>query len=163
MRNLKKNLSIHRFKDIFHLGIATGGFVGFLPFCPGTFGALEGAIIFWFFKNFSFLTQISFTIGISFLGAAASHYAKKFFSKEDPDEVVIDEIAGMWLGLIGKTKAWEFILGFILFRIIDISKPFPLRRLEKLPSGIGIMADDPAGGIMTNLILTGFTCFLIKS
>ena len=59
----------------------------------------------------------------------------------------------MWFSLIGKTNLWEFILGFVLFRVIDITKPFPLKRLESLPSGTGIMADDIAGGILTNALL----------
>jgi phosphatidylglycerophosphatase A len=84
----------------------------------------------------------------------ADRYAK-MKNVLDPGEVVIDEVAGMWLSLWGLPNA--YIPGaFLLFRIVDILKPFPVCTMEKLPGGWGIMADDIVGGAMANLILQGF-------
>ena len=75
--------------------------------------------------------------------------------------MIIDEVAGCW------TACWGFeptyaIVGLFLFRIIDITKPFPVKETERLPGGIGIMADDIAGGIMANLLLRGMTWFFFS-
>ena len=76
--------------------------------------------------------------------------------REDPPEVVIDEVAGCWIACCGFEPTYA-IVGLFLFRIIDITKPFPVREMERLPGGIGIMADDIAGGIMANLLLRAMT------
>ncbi|MDR1944398.1 MAG: phosphatidylglycerophosphatase A, partial [Synergistaceae bacterium] len=82
---------------------------------------------------------------------AADRYAKES-GTEDPGEVVIDEVAGFWTSMEG-LDASSAIAAFFLFRVIDIVKPFPVDKMEKLPGGVGIMADDVCGGLMVNAIL----------
>ena len=103
-------------------------------------------------------------LGNSVSGHSQDHSADRYekaVEREDPPEVVIDEVAGCW------TACWGFdptyaIVGLFLFRIIDITKPFPVRQMEKLPGGIGIMADDIAGGIMANLLIRAMRWFFYE-
>lgn len=87
------------------------------------------------------------------MGIISSGFTSKLLKNNDPDFVIIDEIAGMWIGVVGKHTFLEFILAFIIFRIIDIQKPYPFKKLEKLPNGWGIMADDIIAGFLTNILV----------
>lgn len=136
------------------LFLSTGGFIGYLPPFPGTLGALEGVFLYRFFINYSFKWHLVMIFFLLIIGIITSQVASKVLQNEDPDQVVIDEIVGAYLACLGKTSFWELTLAFIFFRIIDITKPFPMRRLERLKGGFGIMADDVLAGIMTNLIVT---------
>jgi phosphatidylglycerophosphatase A len=72
----------------------------------------------------------------------------------DPPQVVVDEMVGYWIAMLALDRSWALVvIGFFIFRIFDILKPFPVRRAERLPSGWGIMADDALAGIYTNLVL----------
>ncbi|MCX7828818.1 MAG: phosphatidylglycerophosphatase A [Thermanaerothrix sp.] len=98
-------------------------------------------------------------VAVIVVGTAASHRYSRRVRMEDPPEVVIDEVAGYWAAQYGLPM--EMALGtLLLFRIVDITKPFPIRRFETLPGGVGIMADDLAGGIMVNLIVR-FSYYLL--
>ncbi len=85
----------------------------------------------------------------------AAARAASVAKKEDPGFVVVDEVLGQWVTLLGATayNPISFVAAFILFRLLDIWKPGPIRRLEKLPGGYGIMADDLAAGAVGALIL----------
>lgn len=154
----KGNYKIHLFnqfdKNFLWVFISSGALIGFLPPCPGTFGSLEALILFWFLKDLPLIYQLSLTLGITILGIIASDLVSKFLKNKDPDFVVIDEIAGMWVSLIGKHSLIEFLLAFIIFRIVDITKPYPLKRSENFPYGWGIMIDDIIAGILTNFSVT---------
>jgi Phosphatidylglycerophosphatase A and related proteins len=156
--NLKRNYKILPFnqfdKNFFWVFISSGALIGFLPPCPGTFGSLEGLIIFWFLKNLSLIYQLSLILGITIIGIISSDWVSKSLKAKDPDFVVIDEIAGMWIGVLGKNTLIEFMLAFIIFRIVDIKKPYPLKKFETLPYGWGIMIDDIIAGILTNFLVT---------
>jgi phosphatidylglycerophosphatase A len=156
--NLKRNYKILPFnqfdKNFFWIFLSSGALIGFLPPCPGTFGSLEGLIIFWFLKNLSLIYQLFLILGIIIIGILSSDRVSKFLKVKDPDFVVIDEIAGMWIGVLGKNTLIEFILAFIIFRIVDIKKPYPLKKSETLPYGWGIMSDDIIAGILTNFFVT---------
>lgn len=89
---------------------------------------------------------------VAALGIFASGIYARSTGKEDPGEIVIDEVVGMWISLYGHSPAM-FVPAFGLFRIFDIVKPFPVGNLEKLPGGAGIMADDIAAGLLSNLVL----------
>ena len=97
---------------------------------------------------------------VSLIGLWASAGASRALGSADPACVIIDEVAGMWLSLLLLPPS--FILpGFFLFRIVDILKPFPVSAAERLPGGVGIMADDLVGGAMVNLFLQALNgCFL---
>uniref|UniRef100_A0A7C4NZC0 Phosphatidylglycerophosphatase A n=1 Tax=Thermodesulfobacterium geofontis TaxID=1295609 RepID=A0A7C4NZC0_9BACT len=155
--NLKRNYKILPFnqfdKNFFWVFISSGALIGFLPPCPGTFGSLEGLIIFWFLKNLSLIYQLFLILGIIIIGIISSDWVSKFLKDKDPDFVVIDEIAGMWISVLGKNTLMEFILAFIIFRIVDIKKPYPLKISETLPYGWGIVIDDIIAGILTNFFV----------
>lgn len=158
--NLKRNYKIlpfNRFdKNFLWIFLSSGALIGFLPPCPGTFGSLEGLIFFWFLKDLPLAYQLLLTLGIIILGIISSDFVSKFSKNKDPDFVVIDEFAGIWISLIGKNTLIEFILAFIIFRIVDILKPYPLKISEKLPYGWGIMVDDIIAGILTNFSVIFF-------
>ncbi len=155
--NLKKKFKILHFnqfdKNFLWIFISSGAFIGFIPFCPGTLASLEAFIIFWFLKNLSWLYQLLIIFGILVLGIISADFIAKFLKIEDPEIVVIDEIAGMWIALYGKNTLLEFILAFFIFRVIDIKKPYPLKKVESLPYGWGIMLDDIIAGFFTNIFL----------
>jgi phosphatidylglycerophosphatase A len=93
-------------------------------------------------------------LAITLLGIAPSTVVARESGRKDPGFVVIDEVAGQMIALIGVPANWKYLLaGFILFRSFDIVKPFPLRRLEKLPRGTGIMMDDVGAGLYALLML----------
>jgi phosphatidylglycerophosphatase A len=101
------------------------------------------------------------TLFLSLMGVWASQHSAEYLHKNDPGEVVIDEIAGqliayapIMLPAFFEWGGWKYILlGFILFRVFDIWKPYPIRRLEKLPGGWGIMADDWLAGVYAAVVL----------
>lgn len=141
--------------------IATGFYSGYSPIAPGTAGSVVGILI--YLLAFSFqLSAFSYfllTISIVLIGIWVSGKAEYIFKRKDSQKIVIDEIAGILISLFMLPNGfWIVLSGFIIFRIIDISKPFYI--LERLPRGFGVMMDDVAAGIVTNLILHTFL-FLI--
>lgn len=126
--------------------------IGYLPLMPGTYASLLGVICYVIFKNhFLFiLLALIFTVA----GFLSAKYARSIFKKDDPSQVVIDELSGIMVAYLFVPYSLKAAaLGFIIFRIIDILKLPPLNRLEKVKGGAGIMLDDIAGGIMTNMLL----------
>ena len=130
--------------------------LGFVSRMPGTVASFAAVI-------FALLIPVNPVIIMltAGLGIFSSGVYARITGKEDPGEIVIDEVVGMWIALYGQGPGL-FVPAFGLFRILDIVKPFPVRNLERLPGGIGIMADDIAAGILANLILRG-TCWLLFS
>ncbi len=110
------------------------------------------AVLVWYFlmtdiSSFNLLLIVFITF---IMGVFTSNQVIKDTGKDDPSEVVIDELAGQWLALIGLPHSIGFaIASFIIFRILDIAKPFPINQLEKLPQGWGVMLDDIAAGLIT--------------
>ena len=144
--------------------IATCFGLGLAPIAPGTacsIAAIAAAGILihyhgWTQANFGLLSMAALLPGIW----AAQVYAKSH-GKEDPSEVVVDEAVGQWVTLVGATVySWKSVLAaLVLFRILDILKPFPIRQAEKLPGGVGIMADDVVAGLVGALVLFAAGCF----
>lgn len=128
--------------------VATVGTLGSYSKMPGTLGSIAGFIVLLLMRG----VPVWLIVLTALLGTyAADLYAKKT-KANDPSEVVIDEVVGYWI------SCWGFDLSFalgglFLFRIVDIVKPFPIRHIEKLPGGLGIMADDVAGGIIVNVLI----------
>ena len=126
-----------------------------MPFAPGTFGTLAGLPICWLLSRFDLsisLLLIALAIPLAIWIAGE---AEQILGKKDPGAIVIDEITGMVLTLAGLPfNAVTAGLGFVLFRVLDITKPFPIRLLERrFRGGIGIVLDDVAAGIMGNITL----------
>jgi phosphatidylglycerophosphatase A len=100
---------------------------------------------------------------ITLIGIPPSTVVERESGREDPGFVVIDEVAGQMIALIGVPVNWKYLLaGFILFRSFDIVKPFPLRRLEKLGGGTGIMMDDVGAGLYALVLLQIWLHFIAR-
>jgi phosphatidylglycerophosphatase A len=125
------------------VGIATVGGVGWFPIAPGTAGSAVGVVIYLLTRGWSASAQVAVLLGITLVGIWAAGVAESELKKQDPGPVVIDEVAGQLLTLLLTGVGWKgAIAGFFIFRVFDIVKPFPARRLERLHGGFGIMADD---------------------
>lgn len=128
--------------------IATVGGLGYAPIAPGTFGSAAGILIYWFTRGWPASWQLAIIAVVTIVGVWASTLAAQHFNKEDPGYVVIDEVAGQLVTLAftgaGLTAT---ILAFFVFRILDIIKPYPANRFERLHGGTGIMADDLMAGV----------------
>ena len=135
--------------------LATGAYTGFFPVAPGTVGSLLGLVIDRGLRaTGSDWVYGSVMVALSVAGIVASRVAEEHFARKDPSHVVVDEIAGMLVSLFLLPVSWTGLaVGFFLFRVFDIVKPFPCRRAEKLPGGLGIMADDLIAGVYVNLVL----------
>lgn len=138
--------------------LATWFGCGYFPFGPGTMGSLAAILIaaglhVWLGQ--ARLIILLLTLGLVLPAVWASTRAARLMQKKDPGMVVIDEVLGQWVTLLGAPLlSWKALLaGFILFRAFDIWKPAPVRRLEQLPEGTGIVADDLAAGVCGALIL----------
>jgi phosphatidylglycerophosphatase A len=137
------------------LFIATAGGVGYFPVASGTAGSVPGVLLAWgLWELGGLVATIAGVVVATLVGVWAAHGAERHFGKEDPGPVVIDEVAGQMLTLLFvQPTPLALGLGFFLFRLFDVLKPFPARRLESLPGGSGIMADDLAAGIYANVVL----------
>jgi len=135
--------------------VSTGFYLGKIPFAPGTFGSIPGLYLAYLasFSSLFYGTMmiLLFTAGAVFI----SHAAEKLFQSKDPKQIVIDEVAGMGVALLGLPfNLKTAVAGFILFRFFDILKPFPIKIVErKLPGGLGIVMDDVLAGVFANIIL----------
>lgn len=140
------------------IAIATWFGCGYFPWGPGTIGALAGLLIAMGMHSYwgaDRLALLAATLILLAPGIWAAGRTARLIEKPDPGIVVVDEVLGQWTTLLGATVFnWKALLaGFILFRAFDIWKPWPVRQFEKLPGGIGIVADDLAAGFYGALIL----------
>lgn len=134
--------------------VATGLGSGYAPFAPGTAGSLVGLLLFLPLSRLAWPAQLLAVVAVTLVGALAAGRLARRLGIEDPGLVVVDEVAGQWLTLVAlPLTPVTGLLGFLLFRLMDIVKPWPARGLERLPGGWGIMADDIAAGIYAQLAL----------
>jgi len=135
--------------------LATGFGIGHAPVAPGTVGSVPGALLSLGLATAggAWASLAGFAV-VTAIGFWVSGHAALRFGARDPRPIVVDEIAGQMLSLllVPPTTA-TIVLGFFLFRIFDVWKPYPARRLESLPGAWGIMADDLAAGVYANLAL----------
>ncbi|MEW5975758.1 MAG: phosphatidylglycerophosphatase A [Acidobacteriota bacterium] len=151
-----------RMHDRVALLIATGFGVGYSPVAPGTVGSFLGILVILALSaipmNGGQRLIVHFVLVglISACGIWAASRAELLLQKNDPPQVVIDEIVGQLLtyGLLFRHPRFMLLLlGFVFFRLFDIIKPFPIRRLERVPMGFGIILDDLAAGFYASLAL----------
>jgi phosphatidylglycerophosphatase A len=139
------------------VALATFFGCGYFPKGPGTAGSLAGLLIAIALHWFGFGRAVLLILMIVLFPIAvwAATITAKVLGRKDPGEVVIDEVLGQWVTLLGATVwNWKtYAAAFFLFRLFDIWKPQPVRRAESLPAGLGIVADDIAAGIYGALIL----------
>jgi len=135
--------------------IGTVFYIGKLPLAPGTWASIA-ATIFWYylFKGVNPIVLPVVTSVLFLIGVFASETIIQDTKEHDPSRVVIDEWVGQWLAFsMMPVNLTTGIIGLVAFRIFDIIKPGPIKRLEKLPGGWGIMADDVMAGFMAYFIL----------
>jgi phosphatidylglycerophosphatase A len=125
------------------IAIATSGGLGYAPIAPGTFGSAAGVVIYLLTSHWPVGAQIGIAALVTVVGVWASSEAAVHFGRSDPSQVVIDEVAGQLVTYLGTGVGWKgALVGFFLFRGLDIVKPWPANRLESLHGGLGIVADD---------------------
>jgi phosphatidylglycerophosphatase A len=138
--------------------LATWFYCGYAPKAPGTAGSLAALALAWLLVRYAGMGPL----GIALLGAAltgpaiwAAGVTARETGLEDPQIVVVDEVVGQWITFAGVTylswKSW--VAAFVLFRVFDILKPPPVRQLERLPGGAGIVLDDAMAGVYAALVL----------
>ena len=138
--------------------IATWFGCGYFPYGPGTVGTLAAVLMAAAAHHYLNSGRLTFLIAILILLVPAIWSATqtaRLLDREDPGIVVVDEVLGLWVTLLGATALnWKsFTAAFVLFRIFDIWKPWPIRRLEDLPEGTGIVVDDLAAGVYAAIML----------
>jgi phosphatidylglycerophosphatase A len=134
--------------------VATFFGAGLLKPGPGTYGSVAAMLLWaaaahlWHGTTLVVGTAVA-ALAATLIGIPAATIVAREAGREDPGFVVIDEVAGQWIALIAAHPDWSHaILALLLFRLFDIWKPWPIRRLEELPEGTGIMLDDVAAGIL---------------
>lgn len=139
--------------------IATSCGAGYLPKAPGTWGALVGIILWlplylWCSPAVAVTVTAIATIVLTWAGTWASNVSERYWGK-DPVIACVDETVGQWLSLLPVVACpwWEIPVSLALFRFFDIFKPLGIRKMEKLPGGYGMMADDLLAGLYSALIL----------
>ena len=133
--------------------------VGYLRPGPGTWGSAAGMLL-WAAvgrrlpEGARTTILVALAVMVTAIGIPAATLVARVSSTKDPQFVVIDEVAGQLIALIGAPLTWKtFLAGFILFRAFDIVKPPPVRQLEQLPEGTGIVLDDVAAGIYALIVM----------
>ena len=133
------------------LALATVLGTGYAPVAPGTFGSAAGLIVWWLLPA-SPAVQLAAIVVVFALGSWSGSVAETHFKATDPGPVVLDEVLGMLITLFMNPVGWAgAILGFLLFRVADIVKPYPANRLEALHGGFEIMADDAMAAVYSNI------------
>ncbi len=135
--------------------LATGFFAGYIPFAPGTFGSIVGLLLCFFLSKTKLSVAILFILIFIFFAIWISNMAEKILIQKDPGCIVIDEIAGIMLTLLGLPfNTISVAAGFVIFRFFDILKPIPIRYIErKFAGGTGIVLDDLMAGVYSNIAL----------
>jgi len=138
--------------------VATWFGCGYFPWGPGTAGALAASIIAFLLHVYAGAGRWTFlALTVIWLMPAiwAATRTARMVGKQDPGMVVVDEVLGQWATLLGAASlSWiNFVAAFLLFRVFDIWKPWPIRKIERLPEGYGIVCDDLAAGLYGALIL----------
>jgi phosphatidylglycerophosphatase A len=135
--------------------IATVGYCGYFPMAPGTVGSAAGLVFYllvWWTQ--SPVVEVALIVLLFGAGVWAGTTAERYFGGIDPGPIVLDEVVGMLITLafipVGLSGA---LIGFLLFRLFDVTKPFPAGRLENLHGGLGVMADDAMAAIYANIAL----------
>ena len=135
------------------LALATVCGVGYAPIAPGTFGSAAGLLLWWLLPS-SPVVQVGMVAALFVVGSWSGSVAERHFGRTDPGQVVIDEVMGMLITLLFNPVGWlGALVGFLLFRIADVIKPYPANRLERLHGGVGVMADDGMAAVYANLAL----------
>lgn len=145
-----------RFKEI----LFTVFYTGYLPVAPGTFGTLAGMalyfLLYFMFGAYNWTLASAILVVLLYPAIMICGAGERFFAIKDPPQVVLDEVFGYWVSVLFYPFSWKIaFLAFVIFRIMDILKPYPVKNIQKLKGGLGIMIDDCIAGIYTNLTIMG--------
>ena len=142
--------------------IATCAHVGYAPVAPGTFGSAVGLVVYYLVRRqASTAVELGAIALILVVGLCSATEAEHHFGGIDPGPVVIDEVTGMLITLaLHPVNVAGAIVGFFIFRVLDVVKPWPARRLELLPGGFGVVLDDVMAGVYGNLLMWGLVRLL---
>jgi phosphatidylglycerophosphatase A len=137
------------------LFIATCGYLGYAPVAPGTVGSAAGLVVFYAVRaTDSYVVELAAIVLLFAIGIWAGTVAEHHLGGVDPGPVVLDEVVGMLITLallpVNLTGA---IVGFLVFRVLDVVKPWPSARFERLHGGLGVMADDGMAAVYGNVIM----------
>ena len=137
------------------LFIATCGYIGYAPIAPGTFGSAAGLVVFYGLRQFgSTAVELGAIVVLFALGIWSGTEAEHHFGGVDPGPVVLDEVVGMLVTLaLLPVNVFGAIVGFLVFRVLDVVKPWPSAQFERLPGGLGVMADDGMAALYGNAIM----------
>jgi phosphatidylglycerophosphatase A len=142
--------------------IATCAHVGYAPVAPGTWGSAVGLLVYYVVRRqASTPIELGVIAVILLIGLWAATEAEHHFGGIDPGPVVIDEVIGMLITLaVHPVNVAGAVAGFFIFRVLDVVKPWPARRLELLPGGFGVVLDDVMAGVYGNLLIWGLVRLL---
>jgi phosphatidylglycerophosphatase A len=134
--------------------LATGGFIGRFPFAPATAGSAVASLVFYFLPFGGDSPWFFALIGATAVAGVWATHRVRTITDGDPRRAVIDEFAGMWVTCLFVKQSIPWVVAaFITFRVLDIVKPWPIRRFERLPGGLGIVADDIVAGAIGAVLL----------
>ncbi|MCB9903109.1 MAG: phosphatidylglycerophosphatase A [Planctomycetes bacterium] len=141
----------------FKYALATCGFLGAVPFAPGTFGTLGGVLIAWALagtEQFRLWVLVAAAV-VTALGIALGDWAERYADGKDPQFFVLDEVAGYLLTIwwFEGPSLLALFVAFCAFRFFDIQKPFPIRKVERVGGGAGIVLDDLVAGVYGLLVV----------
>ena len=136
--------------------ICTFGYVGYFPIAPGTIGSIAGLAVYAGLRWLGIgpLAEAAVIVMLFVAGTWSGTHAERYFGGTDPGPGVIDEVVGMLITLyLVPPDVFIAVIGFLIFRVLDVIKPFPANRLERLHGGLGMMADDAMSAIYSNVLL----------
>ena len=143
--------------------IGTVFYIGKLPLAPGTWASIFAVLCWYFlFQSVNHFVLPAISIFLFLIGGIASDTIVKHSKEHDPSRIVIDEWVGQWVALsMMPINIRTGVVAFVAFRIFDIIKPWPVRKMEKIPGGWGIMADDVMAGIMAYFVVLIFNAVIL--
>jgi phosphatidylglycerophosphatase A len=143
-------VSTRPFSHTLVVAIATGGYVGTVSPVPGTLGSLLGLVLLW--PLGAGVAQVLVAVFLIGAGIVIAGRAARIIGAQDPPAIIIDEVVGIAVAtMLLPSRLLERIMAFALFRLFDVTKPFPVRQAERLSGGLGIVGDDLVAGIYANL------------
>lgn len=134
--------------------LSTGAFLGYFPIIPGTVGTLGGIFIYLTLAGFPFFIKLLTNITLVILSFWLAEEAERLFKEQDSPKIVVDEMVGYQMTMFLIPNSWVPIFeGFIIFRILDILKPFPSNKVNRWKGGLGVVLDDLISGLYSNILL----------
>ncbi len=136
--------------------VCTFGYVGYFPFAPGTAGSVAGLAVYALMRwaGAAWPVDAAVILAMFAAGVWSGSHAERHFGTTDPGPGVIDEVVGMLVTLFLLPASWPIVVaGFLVFRVLDVVKPYPASRFERLHGGLGMMCDDVMSAVYSNLVL----------